>query len=108
MTVLTGTARLALVLGFVVNLLADGFLVSNLRLTYVSLDLEFTKKSVNDNFKVKLAHTCDNGLTCFFICIALEGGVLFSKLLKADTHLLLSCLSLGLDSYTDNRIREVH
>ena len=52
MTVLTGTTGLTLVLSFVVNLSANGFLISNLRSTNVSLNLELTKHSVYNDFEV--------------------------------------------------------
>ena len=40
-----------------INSLGEGFLISNLRSTYVSLYLEFTKKSVYDDFKMELSHS---------------------------------------------------
>ena len=107
-TVLTRTARLTLVLGLVVDLLADAFLISNLRSADVSLNLEFTQKSVNDYFEVQLAHSGDNGLTGFLIGVALEGRVFLGKLGEGKSHLLLTGLGLGLNSHADNRLGEVH
>ena len=57
---------------------------------------------------MKLAHACDDGLTRFFISVALEGRILFGELCKRDSHLLLACLGLGLDSDPDNGIGELH
>ena len=57
---------------------------------------------------MELTHTCDNGLTCLFRSIGSEGGVFFCQLSQRDTHLLLTCLSLRLDSELDNRLREFH
>ena len=57
---------------------------------------------------MKLTHTCDNGLTCFFVSPCSEGRILFSKLCKADAHLFLTGLSLRLDSELDNRLGEFH
>ncbi len=79
-TVLTFTARLTSVFGVNICGLGNCFLISNLRSTDVCLDLKFTQKSVNDNFKVKLAHSGDNRLSCFLIGISLEGRVFLGKL----------------------------
>ena len=48
-TVLTRTARLSLIFGFLIDLLADSLFVGNLRSAYVCLNLELTQKTVNDD-----------------------------------------------------------
>ena len=65
---LTGTTGLLLV-GVVdlLDLLGDGFAVSNLGLTNVSLNLEFALHTVNDDVEVELAHAADFGLAGFFV-----------------------------------------
>ena len=107
-TVLTTSTGLLSILGININSLCEGFLVSNLRSTYVSFHLKFTKKSVYDDFQMELTHTCDNGLSCFLICMSTEGRIFFCKFCKSFTHLALSCLSLGLDSKLNNGFREFH
>ena len=58
MAILTATTRLLSVFTFDIgNFRANRFTVSNLRFTYVSFYLEFTEKTVNDDFKMELAHT---------------------------------------------------
>ena len=108
MTVLTLTTGLTSILVVNISKLLDCFLVSNLRCTYVSLNLELSEETVNDDIQVKLTHTCDNGLTCFFVSPCSEGRILFGKLCKADAHLFLTGLSLRLDSELDNRLGEFH
>ena len=88
--------------------LPDGLLVGNLRLADVGLYLELAQKSVDDNFKMKLAHACDDGLTGLFVRIGLEGRVFLCKLLKGDTHFLLTCLGFRLDSDANDRLGELH
>ena len=58
----------------------DRFLISNLRRTYISLNLELTKEPVYDDLKMELTHTCDDGLACLLIRMSTECGILFSKL----------------------------
>ena len=60
---LTLTARLTGIAGIDGRLTRDGLFIRYLRLADVSLDLELAQKSVNDNLKMKLAHTGDYGLT---------------------------------------------
>ena len=91
-----------------VDLLLDDLFVCNLGSTDVSLYLKFAQKTVNDDLKVQLAHTCNNSLTRFLIRVGTEGGVLLSKFSKRNTHFLLTSLGLGLDSHVDNGLRENH
>ena len=62
-TVLTRTTGLALILHINIGIAGDGLLISNLRCAYVSLNLELTEQSVNDDIEVKLTHTSDDRLT---------------------------------------------
>ena len=73
-----------------IGILANGLAVSNLRSTDVSLDLELTEQTVNDDLQMELAHAGDDGLTGFFIGLGTEGRVFFSELCKSNAHLLLS------------------
>ena len=57
---------------------------------------------------MELAHSGDNGLTSLLIGVGLERGILLGELLKADGHLLLTGLGLGLDSDPDNGVGELH
>ena len=52
MTVLTGTAGLPLVLALVVDLLANGLLVGNLRVTDIGFHLELAEQTVNDDLQM--------------------------------------------------------
>ena len=108
MSVLTTSAGLLRILVFLINRLGKGFLVSNLRSTYVCFYVELTKQTVNDDLKVKLTHTCDNGLAGFLVGVCLEGRVLFRQLLQRIGKLILTSLGLGLDCELDNGIRELH
>ena len=58
----------------------------------------FPLQAVDNDFKVKLTHTRNNGLTSFFIGVNAEGWVFFSKLSKAEAHFFLVGLSLRLNS----------
>ena len=82
-TVLSTTTRLLSVLAVYVNSLSHCLFISNLRSTNVSLYLEFTKETVNDDFQMQLTHTGDDGLACFCISMNTECRVLFSKLCKS-------------------------
>ena len=76
-SILSTSTRLFCILAVDINWLCDGLFVSNLRCTYVSLNFELTKKSVNDDLKVKLTHTSDDCLTCFLISMSTECLVFF-------------------------------
>ena len=108
MTVLTFTARLTSIFVFLVNALSDCLSVRNLGLTNVCLNLKFTQKSVYDNFKVKLTHTGDDGLTCFLVGISFESRVFFCKFCKRDTHFFLTCFCFRFNSNSDNGVGEFH
>src|SRR3990167_2363638 len=51
-TVLTATTRLSNILTFLLNRSTNGFTISNLRLTDIRFDVEFTLHTVNKNFKM--------------------------------------------------------
>ena len=108
MTVLTFTTGLVGVFNIDIGALAYSLLIGDLRLTDIGFDLELTEHTVDNDLKVKLTHTCDNGLSGLFVSIEFEGRIFFSQLRKGNTHLFLACLCLRLDSNTDNRIWEVH
>ena len=57
----------------------------------------FTLQAVDNDFKVKLTHTGNNGLTSFFIGMNTEGWIFFGKLSKTETHFFLVSLSLRLN-----------
>ena len=107
-TVLTTTTGLLSVLTIDVNSLSNCFLVCNLRCTNVSFYLELSKKTVNDNFEVKLTHSGDDCLTCFCICMSSECRIFFCELSKSFTHLTLIILCLRFDSKLDNWLWEFH
>ena len=78
MTVLTATAGLTDKFALCLDSFADGLFVRNLRFTNLSLYLEFTFQTVNDNIQVQLAHAGDNGLSGFMIGISTESRILLS------------------------------
>ena len=107
-TILSTTTRLFSIFAVDINRFGDCFFVSNLRSTYVSLYLEFTKETVNDDIQMKLTHTSDNGLSCFLICMCTECRILFCKFCKSFTKFTLSSFCLRLDSELDNWFWEFH
>jgi len=67
-------------MGVVVTIdwLAKSFAISNLWLTNIRFDFEFALHTVNENFKVKFAHTADDCLASLFIGADMEGWIFFS------------------------------
>ena len=61
---LTTTTGLLLEHFLVLNGSGNGFLVVDLRSTLVDLEAELTAETVDDDVKVKLTHTADDGLAC--------------------------------------------
>ena len=108
MSVLTFTAGLSCVLVVNVRCGADRLAVGYLRTADICLYLKFTKQTVNDNLKVQLTHTGNNGLAGLVIRIGTEGRVFLCQLGKGNAHLLLSGFGLRLDCDADNRFREFH
>ena len=107
-SVLSASAGLLRVLAIYVNCLGKCLLVSNLRCSYISLYLELTEKSVNDDLQMKLSHSGNDRLTCLLISMRTEGRILFRKLRKRLSKLALGSLGLRLDRKLDNRLRELH
>src|SRR5699024_10526914 len=107
-SVLSASTGLFCILAVDVRCLGNGLFVSNLLCAYVGLYLELAEKTVNDDLKVKLTHTCDDRLSCFRICMSAECRVFFCKFCKRLTELALGCFGLRLDRDLDNRIREFH
>src|SRR5690606_2127822 len=106
---LAGTTRLLLVGELdLLDRLADGLAVRDLRLADVGLDLELTAHAVDQHLEVQLAHTADDGLAGLLVRVNLEGRVLLGQALDRDAELLLVALRLGLDGDLDDRGREVH
>ena len=108
MTILSGTTGLLLVLVVHVDFLGERLFVGDLRLADVSLYLELTQESVDDDLKMQLAHAGDDRLTCVFVGVGAECWVFFCQLGKSSTHLFLTCFCLGFDRDLDDRIRELH
>ena len=108
MSVLSTSTRLFCIFAVYISRFGNGLFVSNLRCTYISLYLELTKQTVNDDLQMKLTHTSDDCLTSFLICMSTECRILFCKFCKSLTHLTLSSLGLRLDCELDNRLRELH
>ena len=102
------TTALAGKFGVGSSFLTDGFLVSNLGLTDICFNMELAHHSVDDDLKMKLAHSGDDGLSGLFVGVAFEGRILLGQLLKSNAHFLLTGLGLGLDSHADNRLGEFH
>ena len=107
--VLAATAGLADELALNVEGRRGGLLaISNLGLTNVSLNLELTQQTVDDDLEVQLAHASDDGLAGLVVGGHLERGVLLGELLQGDGHLVLLGLGLRLDGDVDNRVGELH
>ena len=79
-SILSASAGLSRVLAVHVDCLGDGLFISNLRSAYVGLYLKLTKETVNDDLKMQLAHTGDDGLSRFLVRMNAEGRILFGKL----------------------------
>ena len=107
-TILTTTTGLFCILAVNSNFLGECFFVSNLRSTYVSFYLEFTKQTVNNDFQVKFTHTRDDCLSCFSVGRYTESRIFFSQLNQSIAHLILTSFGLGFDSNRDNGFREFH
>src|SRR5699024_17775 len=106
---LAGATGLLLV-GEVVLLdrLADGLAVGDLRLADVRLDLELTLHPVDEDVQVQLTHAGDDRLARLLVEADLEGGVLLDQPLDGRGELLLVTLGLRLDGHLDDRLGEAH
>ena len=108
MTVLSTTTRLFCIFAVYVYFLGNSFFIGYLRSTYISLYLELTEQTVNDDLQMKFTHTGNDCLTSLLICMSTEGRILLSQFCKSFTHLALTGFGLRLDSQLDNRLRELH
>ena len=80
----------------VLDVVTSGLAVSNLRLTNVSVNLELTKQTVDDDLEVQLAHAGDDGLAGLVVGGYLEGRVLLGELGQSRwTSSSCSALVLG-------------
>ena len=107
-SILSASAGLLRILAVHIHGLRKGLFVGNLRRTYICLYLVLAEKTVNNNLKMQLAHTGDNGLPRLRVCVSTEGRVLLGQLRESLAHLALTGLCLRLDSQLDNRLRELH
>ena len=108
MRVLSASACLLRVFAVHIGHSRNSLFVGDLRSADISLDLELSQETVNDDLQMELTHSGDDGLTRFRICISLERWVFLSQLGKRDAHLFLTDLGLRLYRDLDNRIREFH
>ena len=107
-TVLTTTTGLANELAVdVLNGLASGLTVGDLRLAHVAVNVELALQAVDDDLEVQLAHAGDDGLTGLLIRVNLEGRVFLGELGETNAHLVLLGLGLGLDGDVDDRVSEL-
>ncbi len=106
---LPGTAGLLLVCVLVLlDRLAQGFAVGDLRLADICFDVELALHTVDEDIQVELAHTGNNGLTGFLVSVDAEGRVLLDETLDSVREFLLIRLRLRLDSLLDHGGREGH
>ena len=87
--------------------MTSGLAVGNLGLTNVSVNLELTEQTVDDDLEVQLAHAGDDGLAGLVVGGHLEGRVLLGELGQSQGHLVLLGLGLGLDGNVDNGLSEL-
>ena len=106
MTVLTTTTGLLYKLTFTWCGTRDGLTVSNLRFAYTALYLKLTLHAVDDNLKVKLTHSRNNGLSCIFISFHDKGRVFVGEPREGQGHLVLVSYRFGLHSHWNDRLRE--
>ena len=90
------------------DLVADGLAVGNLRGTDVGFDFEFALQTVHQNVEMQFAHALHDRLTRFQIRLHAEGRVLGRQTREAGRHFFLVSLGLGLNSDLDHRIGERH
>src|SRR6476660_3890954 len=106
---LTRTTGLLLVgVGVLLDRVADGLAVGDLRLADSGLDAELALHAVDEDLQVELAHAGDDGLTRLLVGLDGEGRVLVGQALDRGAELLLVTLGLGLDRDLDHRGRERH
>ena len=91
-----------------VGVLGDGLAVVHLGRADVRFNLELALEAVDDDLKVELAHTLDDGLVGLLVAGEVEGRILLSELDKAVGHLLEVRLGLGLHRNLDHGIGELH
>ena len=102
----TTTTRLLLISLTALSCLSNSLLVVNLWLTLVTLYLELTLQTVDNNIEVKLTHTRDNGLTTLLISTNGECWILLSKLRKTVIKLSNVSLALWLNCDRNHSVRE--
>src|SRR5690606_475987 len=106
--VLAAATGLADELAFLLDRLADGLAVGDLRLADVGLDVGLAPDAVNDDVQVQLAHAGNDGLAGLLVGADAERRILLRQTAQGDTHLLLVGLGLRLDGHRDDRLREHH
>ena len=67
----------------------DGFAIGDLRFTDVRLDAEFALHAIDDDLKVKFAHSGDDRLARFVVGDDLKRRIFLSKAVKSNAHLVL-------------------
>ena len=105
-TVLAASARLLDELALAVRRNKDRFLVGDLRLARVGLDLEFPEHAVPNDLEMQLTHAGDDRLAGLLVGEDAEGWIFFGEALKCIRHLFLIELGLGLDGHRDDGIGE--
>ena len=105
---LTASTRLLFVNLAEVNSLGDCFLVVNLWLTLVTLNLELTLQTVDDDIEVKLTHTRDDSLTTLLVSTNGECWVFLSEFSETVVKFGNVSLALWFYCYRDHSVRECH
>ena len=95
MAVLAAATGLAHELAFLLDLRANGFAVSDLRLADVGVDLELAPHAIDDDFQVQLAHAGDDRLAGLLVGVHAERRVFLRQLASAMPIFSWSALVLG-------------
>ena len=109
MAVLALAARLADELALdLVDALADGLAVRDLRTADIRVDLELAHHAVDEDLEVQLAHAGDDRLPGLLIGVHAERRIFLGQLAQRDAQLVLVGLRLRLDRDVDDGVRELH
>ena len=104
---LTTTTGLFLINLTQLNRSTDSLTVSHLRTTLVTLYLELTFQTVDDDLQVQLTHTADDSLTCLLVGFNSERRILLCEFSKTYAEFVEVSLALRLYRDTDHRCREL-
>ena len=92
----------------ILNSVADGFFISDLRFANIGLNPEFAFEAIHNNLQVQFTHPRNNGLSGVWINSDVKSRIFFGQLAQRDAELILIGLGSRFNCHRNHGLGKIH